>query len=152
MSISACPPMRAAKLPPVRIVLLLALLAFSAASCAKIGEPLPPEVRIPQSATDVTARQVSDSVVLTFSKPARNTTGTEATMLRRVDVLRLRETAEAAAVPDDQFIQNAVRVASIPSSRFSEYLRDQTFIVQDGMLAGESEIYSSEWNLQLLDT
>ena len=95
--------------------LLLALFAslalLSGAGCAKIGEPHPPEVRVPKAATDLAARQVSDFIVLTFSKPDRNTNGSEATTLKSVDIFRLSEETtgkDKGALPDEQFAKGSV--------------------------------------------
>jgi len=134
--------------------LAVMLAAFSASGCAKIGDPQPPEVRIPIPATDLSARQVSDFILLTVSKPAKNTNGSEVTTLRSVDVLRLAETGSEAdpppAVPQDRFIREATRVLSIHSSRFSEYLRDGVFVIQDPWLAEPSPAPSRAFRYAVL--
>ncbi len=71
-------------------MVLAAWAAFSA-GCAKVGEPQPPEIHIPKPAADLTAHQVSDAIVLTFTKPVLNTDGSSATTLARVEVFRLLE-------------------------------------------------------------
>ncbi len=116
------------------LALIFALAVLCCVSCAKVGAPKPPEVRIPKAATDLAARQLSDFVVLAFSKPDRNTNGSEATTLRRVDIFRVSEDAvgdRVGALPEAQFAERAQRVLSIPLSRFPEFLKDKTFVVQD---------------------
>ncbi len=135
------------------LCLLITLAVLCSAGCAKIGEPKPPEVRIPKAAADLAARQLSDFVVLAFSKPDRNTNGSEATTLRRVDIFRLSEAAagkDAGALPYEQFAKRALRVVSIPSSKFSEYLNDRTFVVQDRSFPDKSEFYSHRFRYAVL--
>jgi hypothetical protein len=129
----------------MKIGLLFLTAALGSAGCAKIGDPQPPEVRIPERATDLAARQVSDFVVLTVSKPERNTNGSEATTLKSVEVLRLSEgdgTETARSIPEKQFIHQAVKIFSIPDTRFSEYLKDKVFVFQDRFTADKPSMYS----------
>jgi hypothetical protein len=124
----------ATTLPQTKMGLLILMAAFCYAGCAKIGDPQPPEVQIPAPATDLALRQLSDSIVLTVSKPERNTNGSAATTFKSVEVFRLiaEDGGNAAgSIPDEEFIKQAVRVLSIPDSRFAEYLRDKTFVFQD---------------------
>jgi hypothetical protein len=117
------------------------LSVLFSAGCAKIAEPQPPEIRIPHPAVDLAARQLSDFVVLTFSKPERNTNGSQPTTLKSVEIFRLAEDT-AGALPPDQFVKKALRIQSIPASRFAQYLRDNTFVVQDRFLTDRSAMYS----------
>ena len=134
------------------LFLLFAVLA--GASCAKIGEPRPPEVRIPKEAADLAARQSADSIVLTVSKPERNTNGSEATTLQSVDVFRLTEAAgaedTAKPLPAEQVMKTATRILSIPSSRFPDYLNDKTFIIRDRPFSGGSELYLHTYRYAVL--
>jgi len=130
----------------IQIALTIFLAALSAAGCAKIAEPQPPELRIPLPATDLAVRQVSDFIVLTVSKPERNTNGSEATTLRSVDVYRLSEDGNAkdaaGGVDQGQFTKRALRILSVSASRFSEYLNEKTFTFQDRFLSDPSAMYS----------
>jgi len=133
-------------------MLLAAWAAFSA-GCAKIGEPQPPEIHIPKPAADLTARQVSDAIVLTFTKPVLNTDGSSATTLARVDVFRLLEDMRQAPnpLPEDQFVQSAVRIRSIASPGFSGFLQEESFVVQDlPELPDKSSIYSHAFRYAVL--
>jgi hypothetical protein len=143
-----------------RILLRMNLGLFSlmaalwSAGCAKIGDPQPPEVRIPARASDLAARQVSDFVVLTISKPERNTNGSEATTLKSVEILRLSEpngTEAPRSMSEKQFINQAVRIFSIPASRFPEYLTDKVFVFQDRFSTEKPSMYSRTfWYAALL--
>ncbi|MBI4471376.1 MAG: fibronectin type III domain-containing protein [Acidobacteria bacterium] len=66
------------------------------ASCGKVGDPLPPFIRIPEAVTDLKVQQVGYRLVLTWTNPPRNIDGSAATDLlrahifsngRRVDVI-----------------------------------------------------------------
>jgi hypothetical protein len=115
--------------------LLTAVALLSAAGCAKIAEPQPPEIRVPKAAVDLAVRQLSDSVVLTVSEPEQNTDGSPATTFRNVEVFRLIGNANTGGssqpLPEEQFLKRAAQILSIPSSRFSNYLQNKTFVIQD---------------------
>ncbi len=103
--------------------------------CAKVGEPQPPLVRIPKPAVDLTARQISDSVVLQVSMPVRNTDGSEVSTLDSVQVLRLAEDKKDSRrpqpLPQKEFINRASTIISIPASRIPDYLQDKTIVIRD---------------------
>jgi hypothetical protein len=119
------------------VSLLIAAYVFLGAGCAKIADPLPPEIRIPRPAVDLAVRQHSDFIILTVSRPELNTDGSPAETLQRVDVFRLIEDPNAGtseqSLPEDQFMQRATRIQSIQSPQFSEYLHDNAFIVRDSI-------------------
>jgi len=133
------PPRGWAGIPTPKLALWMALAAFSAAGCAKIGELEPPKARIPKPAADLSARQVSNNVVLSVSLPVQNVDGSAVTTLRSVDVFRLAEDStkgeSPAAIPEAEFLKQAVRILSIPASRFSDYLQEKTFLIRDGLSA-----------------
>jgi hypothetical protein len=106
------------------LLLLFALIIN--AGCAKIGDPQPPEVRIPRPAVDLAASQISDFVELTVSLPTRNTDDSPATTLKEISVYRLAGEAagkETAMLPDDQFMQPANRIFLIPAAEILKYQR-----------------------------
>ncbi len=78
---------------------LLLLLLTSA--CGKIGEPLPPLIRIPQPVADLTARQQGAEVILGWTLPHLNTDGSRATTLASMEIYRaIREPSpDAGAAP-----------------------------------------------------
>ncbi len=132
---------------------LLAAAALLCAGCAKIGEPQPPGVEVPEAATDLTAKQISDRVVLTVSTPDRNTSGAAVTSLRSLEVYRLAGNSNAAAdaLPDEDFARQAAPVFSIPASRFAEYRNGSVFTIEDGLLLpNRSSIYSRSFRYAVL--
>src|SRR5208282_6939812 len=59
-----------------------------AAACGAPGEPLPPSPPIPVAVTDLTAHQLGDGVLLTFTPPAKSTLGLRLTETPTLEVLR----------------------------------------------------------------
>ncbi len=123
------------KISRLGLIFPLLLSAAFGTSCAKIGEPQPPEIQIPKPATDLTARQVSDTIVLAFSMPAQNTDGSEARTLASVDVFRLLEDRDQAlrqdSLAEDHFVRRAVRVRSIGATAFAAFLQGDFFVIAD---------------------
>src|SRR5262245_23387442 len=62
------------------IVALTVLLS----GCGKVGDPLPPFVRIPAPVKDLAVRQSGHNLVLTWTNPAKNIDGSAATDLDRI--------------------------------------------------------------------
>jgi hypothetical protein len=126
------------------IIALLVLGILFASGCAKIGDPQPRQILIPEAAADLTAKQVSDYVVLTVSKPGRNTNGSLATDFRSLEVLRLAETPKTNSRTEDGFAKLASPILSIPAGRFPDYLHGDSFVIEDKLLIPRrSAIYSS---------
>jgi len=135
--------------------LALAVYLVSAIGCAKIGEPQPPEVRIPQAAVDLTVHQLADTIVLKVTKPTQNTDGSAATTLALVDVYRLggcfNTSATAPDLPDDEYAERAERILSIPSSRLADYLKGDSLYIHDKPDAADrSLIYSQTYQYAVL--
>ena len=123
---------------------LLAMGILFGAGCAKIGEPQPPQVLIPKAAIDLAAKQVSDYVVLTVSKPGLNTNGSPAADFHSLEVLRLAGISKTATLPEEVFSAQSAPILSIPAARFSDYLHGDNFVIEDKLLVQRrSEIYSS---------
>ena len=74
---------------------------FLTAACGKIGEPLPPLIRIPQPVADLTARQQGGEVILGWTLPHLNTDGSTATTLASMEIYRAigEPSPEAGAAP-----------------------------------------------------
>jgi predicted small lipoprotein YifL len=66
--------------------LLLAGVLWGTAACGRKGPPLPPIVRLPAPATDLTARRLGDTVVLQFTVPTTNTDASRTGDLDRMEV------------------------------------------------------------------
>ena len=65
--------------------LLATLLLLTA--CGKVGDPLPPFIRIPESIQDLAVQQSGHDFILTWTNPARNIDGSAATDLTDVHIL-----------------------------------------------------------------
>jgi len=134
-----------ARIPMPGIMALTAIALLWSAGCAKISEPLPPKVLIPKPAVDLSARQSTDSIVLSVSMPDQNTDGSAVTTLRNVDLLRLTEGPSQSddPLPEEQFLKRSARILSIPAPRFSEYLEEKTLILPDKLLVPEGSDFGS---------
>jgi len=136
-------------------VFLLTILILSATGCAKIADPLPPEILIPMAAADLTAQQHADYVLLKVSLPKWNTNGTPVTTLQRVEVYRLAEDSSGASsrgqVPENQFPRKAGPILTIPEERLPEY-RFQDLLVIEDRLSGlkRSEVYTRAFRYAVL--
>jgi hypothetical protein len=62
------------------------LLCLLLAGCGKIGEPLPPFIRIPQAVNDLAVRQSGRDLVLSWTNPANYVDGSAATDLARIHI------------------------------------------------------------------
>jgi hypothetical protein len=132
---------------------LLAIGILCGADCAKIADPQPPQALIPEAAVDLAAKQVSDYVVLTVSKPGRNTNGSPATNLRSLEVLRLAGISKTDALTGDGFARQASPILSIPAGKFSDYLHGDSFVIEDKLLIPRrSVIYSSSFRYAVVFT
>ena len=138
----------------IHTILVVAVCMGFGAGCAKIGEPQPPEIHVPTAATDLTAYQLADSVMLKVMRPTLNTDGSRAVTLAFVDLFRLGEpgtSAAQAALPKDQFAKRAIRILSIPASGLGDYLQGDHLIIQDKLdIPNRDEIYSSSYRYAVL--
>jgi len=129
--------------------LLCHALLILFAGCARIADPKPPERRVPEVVTDLVARQVGEEIVLTFSIPERNTDGSPARTIRSLEIFRITEDAgeEIPAsfdnLSEEDFLDRAAHIFSIPAARFLEYMQENIFTLRDSppVATGES-IYS----------
>jgi len=133
---------------------LAVTLLLSFAGCAKIADPLPPEILIPMAAVDLTAQQRADHVVLRVSAPKWNTNGTAVTTLQRVDVYRLAESTQGEngkrQIPESRFRIDDM-IISIPVERLNEY-RNRDFLVIEDRLSGlgRSALYTRAFRYAVL--
>ncbi|MDE2965478.1 MAG: hypothetical protein OXU26_16335 [Acidobacteriota bacterium] len=68
--------------------LRLGSLLLLTSACGKIGEPLPPLIRIPQPIADLTVRQQGAEVILGWTLPHLNTDGSTAATLASMEIYR----------------------------------------------------------------
>ena len=128
---------------------LVCILCIFMAGCARIGDPKPPEYRVPEAVRDLEARIIGDEVVLTFSIPERNTDGSPVSNIRSLEIFRITEDAgteppaSSTDLSEKSFLNRATRVFSIPTARFPEYTRGKVFVIRDSPSAAPvSNIYS----------
>jgi hypothetical protein len=129
------------------IIGLLAIAVLWGAGCAKIGEPQPPTIQIPEPATDLAVKQVSDHVVLTATKPTKNTNGSEALTIRSLEIYRLAEkvsdSTSARPLTAEHLTSQAAPIFSISADRFADYLNGNSFVIEDSLsIPNRSEIYT----------
>lgn len=117
---------------------------LSAPGCAKIADPLPPEILVPEAATDLMARQYANHIILSVSLPQRNTNGTAVTTLKSVEVYRLLEdfpgSDSVKKVPETLFRQTADPIMSIPETRISEFRRENLLVFEDTLSGIQSSL------------
>ena len=71
------------RLPRLLVILGSVLIG---AACGKVGDPLPPFIRIPEAVKDLSATQAGYNIVLTWTNPPHNIDGSAATNLAHVQI------------------------------------------------------------------
>ena len=56
----------------IRVTILSSLTLLAVAACGKVGDPLPPFLRVPESAVDFTVEQVAYELRFRWTNPSRN--------------------------------------------------------------------------------
>lgn len=111
----------------LRLQAALLLLLLSPA-CGRIGEPLPPLIRIPGPIVDLAARQQGAEVVLSWTLPHLNTDGSMATTLASIEIYRaVREPSsagEAARALDDSDLWRVLQTAPASERAEQKSVRD----------------------------
>lgn len=62
------------------------LLCLLLVGCGKVGEPLPPLIRVPEAVNDLAVRQSGNDLILSWTNPARYVDGSAATDLARIQI------------------------------------------------------------------
>jgi len=93
------------------LALPLIVAALVGVSCGKKGPPLPPLVKLPVPAVDLTAERHGNIVDLQFTVPVANTDGSRPANAARVDVFAV---TAPPTVTDDQLWKQGTKVGSVP--------------------------------------
>ena len=117
-------------------------------SCAKTGDPQPPQIRIPKPAVDLAARQVSDEILLSFSAPVENTDRSPATTLARIEIYRRVEDKAASIVPlnDEEFLRGAQPIFQVTADQLQAHKQGNRLVFRDPLtLVDRSVIFQQRF-------
>ncbi len=100
---------------------LLMLPAVASVSCARVGDPVPPQIPIPKRATELSVVQIGSNARLRIPRPKENVDGSEVRQMQEIRIYRLmqnKETAGASSGPDSgQFRSLAAPLAVLPKGK-----------------------------------
>jgi hypothetical protein len=115
-------------------MLALAVLVFGC-SCAKTGDPHPPELLIPRPPSDLSVRQLGDTALLSVSMPSDNLNGTPVTTLAQVEVYRLTEDAseEIRQLPEQEFLNRSERVLAVAQEALQAQIQGNRLTLRDAL-------------------
>lgn len=100
--------------------------------CGAPGEPMPPSPPIPVAVSDLSARQVGDSVVLTFTPPKKSTRGDRLAETPTLEVLR------GSLGEDGRPQSRSFRVVdTIPGTILTSYVQQGKVEFPEAIAAGE---------------
>lgn len=117
------------------------------AGCGAPGEPVPPSPPIPLAVTDLTAAQVGDAVLLTFTAPSKSTRGERLEQPPTVEILR------GSALPDGTPKPKSFRIVdTLPGSLLSRYLQEGKVEFPDPIPAISSQGHPGEIMLYMVRT
>ena len=143
----------------------LAVVALLWAACGSIGDPLPPMANIPQVVDDLTARQLVDEIIISWSWPLLTTEGATARQVRNFTLWAVEVDPTATDLAPEAFADHGRDLTVIdepqltenaPGDRFelriplAELKLDQTLIlaVTSANRSGRSAGYSNQVRLQ----
>ncbi len=135
---------------PLNLVIMSCLaLLLIVPGCAKVGEPQPPVLLVPRPASDLSAIQYGDAIVLTVPMPTENTNSSPVTSLRQVEVFRLSSSRGqiTSPLPEKEYLEKSERILTVTEDKFSGYLHDKTFVFRDEFPPRErTAIYSRSYD------
>src|SRR5271165_413069 len=125
---------------PLSCLLPISFFVFlAAAGCGAPGEPLPPSPPIPVAVSDLSALQLGDAVLLTFTLPNKSTRGERLTQMPTVEVLR------GSPRPDGTPDPRSFRVVdTIPGSLLSGFVQQGKVQFPDPVLPEEIRAHPGE--------
>lgn len=126
------------------ILFVLAALCLFATGCGVPGEPVPPSPPIPTAIKDLTAKQLGDGVLLSFTLPNKSTLGERLTQTPTMEVFRGRLQPDGA--PD---MKSFRQVDVVPAAVLTGYVKQGAVEFVDavspeeiGKNPGELVVYS----------
>ena len=102
---------------PISIFCFVIPIFFLCGGCGAPGEPTPPSPPVPQAITDLSAKQLGDGVLLTFTLPGKGTLGERLAETPGFEVLRGSQQDDGR--PDSRSFRV---VDTVPSALVSRYL------------------------------
>jgi hypothetical protein len=114
-------------------------LCWIVSGCGAPGEPVPPSPPIPVAVTDLTAHQLGDGVLLTFTLPTKSTLGQRLAQTPTVEVLR------GSLRPDGKPDAKSFRVAdTVPGSLVNGYTQQDKIQFLDPIPPEETRAHPGE--------
>lgn len=131
------------------IALLLALATFAVAGCGAPGEPEPPKPIVPQPVADLAARQQGDTVILTFTLPARSTENENLDGVPTVEIYRGMLAAGEAGHKTTTHLVYTIPAALVDTYLSGEHLEFRDPFHTDDLAreAGASMVYMVRTNV-----
>ena len=135
---SHCVPLR-------RFNFLLVAALIVCAGCGKVGDPLPPLVRIPDRISDLTAVQNQDKIVLSWTNPSKYIDGANATDLTEVRILR--NGSPILSLP----VTGAGKVQSVPVDAREDVGKTTIYTLEVATKRGKMSSVSNGVTMQVMD-
>jgi hypothetical protein len=120
-------------------LLAAAPLPWVASGCGVPGEPLPPLPPIPTAVNDLTAKQLGEGVLLSFTLPTRSTLGERLTETPTIEVFR--GSLRPDGTPDPKSFR---QVDTVPSTVLSGYLKQGTVGFTDTVSTEQTRSHPGE--------
>jgi len=109
------------------------------AGCGVPGEPVPPSPPIPTAINDLTAKQLGDGVLLTFTLPSKSTMGERLTQTPTMEVYR--GALRPDGTPDPKSFK---QVDTVPGSVLSGYVKQGKVEFMDAVPPEEAQAHPGE--------
>ena len=122
-----------------RISRFVFVILFALNGCGSPGDPQPPRPPVPVAVTDLAARQVGDSVVLTFTLPQQSTEGDQLASPPDVEIFRAFVPAGGQATR-----VSLAQVYTIPYAVVDTYLTEERMRFADPLKASEIAAHAGE--------
>ena len=125
------------------LFLVTSALIVTATSCGKEGLPQPPEIRVAERTTDLTAFQEGDEAVLRWSYPSMTTSGQNLTEIEEIQVWRvalpLGQEPPPPVTPQDRQMQRQLLegqggvLLSLGPDEIANATRGSTILIRDDL-------------------